>query len=1471
MPPPFRKLIEDLCNCNSDLDVLNYILDKLGCPIIPMNGGQLGCDEFKMAFDQVLSSTTGRIGEVIEGLKPVYDLSIPALLYRLKVCYTCEELIDMFNTNPSFVNLIMQLFGTTNANEALEAMKDYFGCGENELEGGSIIPDAKPCFDYVIPSSFPKADYTSTFKERKKYKVASVAEIRAKIEERTWKKYNKFYSSISSDNFMAASPQALASSDNMYACAIPAPEEGGSGSSGTSYVGTKFPFNTVLGLNIDAMKYTCCTYCDLRLYDKALFKQPPKEPDPCEYLMGLAITNAISEYNKLIQAKAEDYKKKFINKCMDAAKLTVSATANDRQHHYTLYYYDQAGNLVQTVPPAGVRDARVMPHRLVTKYRYNMDNQLLAQSSPDGGRSIFIYDELGRLILSQNAKQAPHGFSYFIYDKQSRIIEFGQIKDLGLANNINALYQPTKMGMNNIPMTSFYYQNDNHRMMYCNFEQFMAYNKANAGSEYSYVTRTHYDNINTLTLLPPMNASTGFVPNVWTENTHRRIAATTLDEYDADKNGATYSSALLYSYDLVGNVKKLYSFNGDNAIPDPNERLKTVDYQFDLQSGKATKVYYQKGKPDQYIHRYGYDADNRLTDVHTSFDDKLYQREARYTYYLHGPLARVEMGEHKVQGLDYVYTLQGWLKSVNGSTLAPNTEPGLDGADYAAMWGLNCAVAAPFPTVQGANPAYMGVGKDAVAYSLDYNQNDYSAISGSNGNIAAKLSTKNLYNGNIVSMKLSNKGLENAAMGQPATMGFSYTYDQLHRIVAMDAYKGTANTPTPDYKETVSYDANGNILSYKRNKDNHTTGTNPSMDDLNYKYYYRDIWGGLQVGTPAAHEFPTNQLAQIQDAVPDAAYNLDIDHQPVTTNYQYDATGNLIRDEQEGMDITWNPVGKISSIVIDKAGTTNDKSISFAYDPLGQRITKMVNDASGLKYTYYRRDAQGNLLATNEKTSTSIGDGTPTNVYSLSEYIVYGSARLGVKRPRKCFDYVMGTNFVPSNNNNQIYSDEYFEQAQVTFSASTGCSNATSNNYSEDHYQEYGFNPSYIAGGLTYIPKTKARIISYKSSLTEYEIANHLGNVLATLKDEVWYKKTCTGSGSSLCCLTTREPITLAATDYYPFGMPMPNRTYSLSSSKYRFGFNGQEKDDEVYGEGNLLDYGERIYDSRIGKFLSVDPLTSKFPMLTPYQIASNNPIWLFDLDGLEGVVYFNGSFKKIYAGEVVQGITRLTDVYKRIEKQISNTNVDIHIVIHELHGGPAGFTAPLMKSYKELTDYLSKIHDKPVPSDFKLNDYNAIKKSFEEGREVILIVINDDLDGLGYQSNSKENFSSDELINSAMGASETVLHELIAHAVLNATGKSTNVYDEHEKYHGDYTWNSPSFDKIDPKGKTKASEVKRQILKVGDWLKGKVNEKKKSSNKSGESSSGSKGSGKSNNNSKKPSKQSKPSKRTYGACKKCF
>jgi RHS repeat-associated protein len=116
-----------------------------------------------------------------------------------------------------------------------------------------------------------------------------------------------------------------------------------------------------------------------------------------------------------------------------------------------------------------------------------------------------------------------------------------------------------------------------------------------------------------------------------------------------------------------------------------------------------------------------------------------------------------------------------------------------------------------------------------------------------------------------------------------------------------------------------------------------------------------------------------------------------------------------------------------------------------------------------------------------------------------------------------------------------------------------------------------------------------------------YELSNHLGNVLATISDKTIFNT------------DHYNGLVYSAQLYYPFGWEIP--TLSYTAKKYRFGFNGKEDDREWHAQ----DYGFRLYTPRESRFISVDPITAQYPELTPYQFASNTPIQAVDLDGLEG------------------------------------------------------------------------------------------------------------------------------------------------------------------------------------------------------------------------------------------------------------
>ena len=100
------------------------------------------------------------------------------------------------------------------------------------------------------------------------------------------------------------------------------------------------------------------------------------------------------------------------------------------------------------------------------------------------------------------------------------------------------------------------------------------------------------------------------------------------------------------------------------------------------------------------------------------------------------------------------------------------------------------------------------------------------------------------------------------------------------------------------------------------------------------------------------------------------------------------------------------------------------------------------------------------------------------------------------------------------------------------------------------------------------------------------------------------------------CLMKQTDWVCLQNTyDYSPFGVSLDGRT--VEGDFYRRGFNGMEKDDEVTGKGNSYTTEFRHYDSRIGRWLSLDPMMSKFPWQSTYCAFDNNPIYFNDPLGL--------------------------------------------------------------------------------------------------------------------------------------------------------------------------------------------------------------------------------------------------------------
>lgn len=204
--------------------------------------------------------------------------------------------------------------------------------------------------------------------------------------------------------------------------------------------------------------------------------------------------------------------------------------------------------------------------------------------------------------------------------------------------------------------------------------------------------------------------------------------------------------------------------------------------------------------------------------------------------------------------------------------------------------------------------------------------------------------------------------------------------------------------------------------------------------------------------------------------------------------------------------------------------------------------------------TYYVRDAQGNVMATYDYKPSGVNNTGPQKL-SLIENAIYGSSRLGMRT--------------------------YTDVDNVNGNASP------------------------------YFTNTSDYTQNLKSGLVSYELSNHLGNVLTVVSD----RKIPVDVGNN-GTVDYYVADVLAANDYYAFGGQMPSRAFNAGN--YRYGFNGKENDNEVKGVGNSLDFEARMYDSRLGKWLSVVLLYKTYVEHSPYRFATNNPILYLDFDGRE-------------------------------------------------------------------------------------------------------------------------------------------------------------------------------------------------------------------------------------------------------------
>lgn len=331
------------------------------------------------------------------------------------------------------------------------------------------------------------------------------------------------------------------------------------------------------------------------------------------------------------------YRIKYAN---GALSLNYDIYYND----VSLQFFNEAGKLQSVLTPNGFVQVHVdsLPygesdHR---EYQYNHQGWLVKSIEPDGGTSEYLYRKDGKVRYSRNTKQvANNSFSYTHYDEVGAPVESGefvnpQIPVLG--------FRSTEM-LAELEMTS---------------KQIDALPRWNVSNRTSWV-KSHYDE---------PGGIPGFTQNYiagavsWTEN----------------QNNATY-----FSYDELGRVTAIVQrpkpLQVSTVVTINLNKSFITEYTYDFLGRVIQSKSYNtdtQGAHDQFFHHFTYDADSRLSVVETSTNGTERTQHALYKYYVHGPLKRIELGD-KVQGIDFVYNINGWLTQINHPDY--DEDPGNDG------------------------------------------------------------------------------------------------------------------------------------------------------------------------------------------------------------------------------------------------------------------------------------------------------------------------------------------------------------------------------------------------------------------------------------------------------------------------------------------------------------------------------------------------------------------------------------------------------------------------------------------------------------------------------------------------------------------------------------------------------------------------------------------------------------------------
>jgi RHS repeat-associated protein len=550
----------------------------------------------------------------------------------------------------------------------------------------------------------------------------------------------------------------------------------------------------------------------------------------------------------------------------------------------TYNFYDNKDRLVRVMPPGSGYNNT----NLLFKYQYDQADNMTSKDVPDAAAMTMKYDARNLMALMQDGNMGTSTWLGTKYDVYGNPVKTG----FATGNDANTF----TISSTNLLTETFYNDTINSSLIYKG--------------------KVRKSKVKVLDgAVTPFFITTDFY-----YDTHGRVFKTGANNHTLGRD------SFLFLYDWADNRLRSSRFH-KRVTSDPSFTT-IVERTVIDRAGRpvANKHNLNSAATDTYLSRLKYD-----------FEDQLIEKNLGYT-----------STASTLQSIDYAYNAQGWLKSINQSSLGGTTV------------ALSACVATPSPNFTPTTPD----GNDLFYLELRYDSlfsNTSGGITGMGGTIQK--------NGNISQMAWRVQGRERQAYG--------FTYDYLDRLTAATDFDvnnaGTANANSR-YNESLTYaDARGNISGLTRRGGTFAAScwSYGIIDNLTYTYH------------PA-----TNKIKTITDSGTTKGFKSG-----TGGDYIYDVNGNMTTDPHKGMTITYNHLNLPKMFTF-----AGGKTIEILYDAAGTKLKKTVKTGAvtNLKQEYlsgieYRRDtieaiyhAEGRVFYT-----------TPTTKryeYSIKDHL--GNARI---------------------------------------------------------------------------------------------------------------------------------------------------------------------------------------------------------------------------------------------------------------------------------------------------------------------------------------------------------------------------------------------------------------------------------------------------------------------------------------------